>query len=162
MVRIRVVSDLHLEAGDLEVPNAGENVVVLAGDVHVGIHSARLSLGLADKLGVPVVLVAGITNTMAPAAIGSAPSGVRSRRSAAAVESNGRLVFLEREAALVAGVRFVGATLWTEFRPIRQPGGKHEACGNRHDGFRRYEPSSRSALHHRRRASGIPRGKALS
>jgi hypothetical protein len=35
MVRIRVMSDLHLEAGDLEVPNAGENVVVLAGDVHV-------------------------------------------------------------------------------------------------------------------------------
>jgi len=116
MVKIRVMSDLHIEAGDLEVPNAGEDVVVLAGDVHVGIHSARWSLGLAEKLSVPVVLVAGNHEHYGAGrdrqhSFGGTIEALR----AAAADSDGRLVFLEREAALVAGVRFVGATLWTDF-----------------------------------------------
>jgi predicted phosphodiesterase len=122
MTRIRVLSDLHIEFGDIELPRVEADVAVLAGDVHVGLASARWSLALADRLGVPVVLVAGNHEHYG----GARDSGTYLARTVAelravAASSEGRLVFLERQSAVVAGVRFVGCTLWTDFGLFGDP-----------------------------------------
>src|SRR4030081_3471368 len=40
---------------------------------------------------------------------------------AAAAATAGRVTFLERETAVVAGVRFVGCTLWTDYELFGNP-----------------------------------------
>jgi predicted phosphodiesterase len=122
MTRIRVLSDLHIEFGGLELPAVEADVAVLAGDVHVGIESARWSFAMAERLGIPVVLVAGNHEHYGGARdpeISLANTIAEFRAAAAA--SDGRLVFLERQSVVVAGVRFVGCTLWTDFELFGDP-----------------------------------------
>jgi len=122
MPKLRVMSDLHIEFGELSLPHVEADVVVLAGDVHVGVRAARWSLDLAAALGVPVVLVAGNHEHYDGARDPErcVPRTLEALRQMAAA-SGGRLVFLERESAVVAGVRFVGCTLWTDFELFGDP-----------------------------------------
>jgi hypothetical protein len=59
MPRVRLMSDLHLEFGPLDLEPAGEDVLALAGDV--GIHTEGIAWAdaTARRLGVPVVMIAG-------------------------------------------------------------------------------------------------------
>ncbi|HEY0037870.1 MAG TPA: metallophosphoesterase [Longimicrobium sp.] len=105
-MKIRVVSDLHLEFAAFDPPPADADVVVLAGDAAPGLRGlewARTAFG-----DVPVVYVAGnhefyrhaipkLTEDLAREAAGS---NVR---------------FLENEEAIIGGARFLGCTLWTDF-----------------------------------------------
>ena len=55
-MRIRVLSDLHLEFEDWNPPKADADVVVLAGDIHVGVKGiewARRSFPLSPVVCVP-------------------------------------------------------------------------------------------------------------
>jgi len=38
-MKIQVMSDLHLEFGAFEIPRTDADVIVLAGDIHVGIKA---------------------------------------------------------------------------------------------------------------------------
>jgi len=109
MVRIRVVSDLHLEAGDLEVPNAGENVVVLAGDVHVGIHSARWSLGLSAKSGPWPLLSTIAGNTLLASSAFRTHSNASSGPASPDVETGPHSVLL---AAKSMAIPFFAQRIW--------------------------------------------------
>jgi predicted phosphodiesterase len=122
MAKIRIMSDLHIEFGELGVPPTVADAVVLAGDVHVGAQAARWSLKLADRLGIPVVLVAGNHEhyNVARDPECCLPRNVELLRRAAAA-SGGSLVYLERQSAVVAGIRFVGCTLWTDFELFGDP-----------------------------------------
>jgi hypothetical protein len=78
-MKIRVLSDLHLEFQDWVPPKSDADIVVLAGDIHVGIRGiewARRSFPLLPVVEVDV---------------------------------------LDGRGAIVGGVRFLGATLWTDF-----------------------------------------------
>lgn len=128
MTKIQVMSDLHIEFGDLSVPKTDADVAVLAGDIHVGSQAAIWSGCLAKRLGIPVVLIAGNHEHY----------GTRGRPSysfdrtiaelrASAAAAAGQLVFLEQDVAIVAGVRFIGSTLWTDFELYGDPA---EAMGH--------------------------------
>lgn len=122
MAKVRVLSDLHVEFGELDVPRAEADVVVLAGDIHIGLDSARWSRALAEKLGIPVVLIAGnhehyFDKRNPDVHFARTIENLRS----AAADSDGRLIFLERETAVVAGTRFLGCTLWTDFVLLGSP-----------------------------------------
>ncbi|HEX8360060.1 MAG TPA: metallophosphoesterase [Longimicrobium sp.] len=105
-MRIRILSDLHTEFAPFDPPPAGADVVVLAGDVALGLRGldwARAAFG-----GMPVVYVAGnhefyrhavpkLTEDLAREAAGSS------------------IHFLENAEVVVSGVRFLGCTLWTDF-----------------------------------------------
>lgn len=122
MTRILLMSDLHIEFGDLVVPKVPADVAVLAGDIYVGLPAARWSGELAARLGMPIVQIAGNHehyNTLFRSGrhFERTIKGLR----AAAATSPGRVVFLERETAVVAGVRFVGCTLWTDFELYGDP-----------------------------------------
>jgi predicted phosphodiesterase len=108
-MKLLILSDLHLEHAAF-VPSQRvlelADVVVLAGDIHVGargIHWANWAFG--DK---PVVYVAGNhefydghwTRTLAELRGAARDHGVH---------------FLEDEAVEIKGIRFLGCTLWTDF-----------------------------------------------
>lgn len=116
MTKIRPMSDLHLEFGPLSLEPAGEDVIALAGDIGIFTDGVGWADEVARSLNVPVVMIAGnhefyrnrehrnhsVVSTFAAL-------------SEAARKTAGRVMFLERGTAKIAGVRFIGATLWTDF-----------------------------------------------
>lgn len=105
-MRILILSDLHLEFGALDVPRDIADVVVLAGDIHVG--SAGLEWALETFPDQPVVYVLGnheyYNNVFHKLALELAN------------KARGTNVHvLERGAIEIAGVHFLGCTLWTDF-----------------------------------------------
>lgn len=111
-MRIWLLSDLHLEFADLRQPLAipEADVCVVAGDLcrapANGVH--WLAKHVAHAM--PCIYVAG-NHEFYKEAI---KEGLEDGRSAAAGFPN--IHFLENDAAVVDGVRFVGATLWTDYR----------------------------------------------
>lgn len=110
-MRILVLSDLHLEFGNpLKVPADVEyDVVVLAGDIHAPGRRAIEWAKLPETFdGRPVVFVLG-NHEYYGAEIESELDAMREAAAASNVHvlAPGELV--------VDGVRFLGATLWTDF-----------------------------------------------
>lgn len=111
-VRIQLASDLHLEHLENWFPGAqtispahGADALVLAGDVGRGVEA----LNLFRDWPVPVLYVAGNHESYGYAwtvmidALREAAQGTSVR-------------FLERDAVDFGGVRFLGCTLWTDYR----------------------------------------------
>jgi len=103
-VKLHILSDLHLSCGALEVPRNDADVVVLAGDV----ARPREAIAWASGLGKPVVFVAG-NHEFYGGSIAATPGELRR----AALGTGVRV--LDCEEAVIGGVRFLGATLWTDF-----------------------------------------------
>lgn len=104
-MRIAVASDLHLEFSEIDVADDGADVVVLAGDIHVGAEGVRWA---AERFALPVIYVAG-NHEFYDGDIIATAAAMR----AAAEGTNVHL--LDDDAVTIAGVRFLGAVLWTDF-----------------------------------------------
>jgi predicted phosphohydrolase len=104
-VRIRILSDLHLEFADFRPPPAFADVVVLAGDIHVG--TAGVTWAQHEFPDTPVLYVMGNHEYYR----GAVPRALEKLRAAA---SGSNVQVLEDEAVVIDGVRFVGCTLWTD------------------------------------------------
>ncbi len=110
-MKLHVLSDLHTEFAPFDPPETDADVLVLAGDVGVGMRGLALAREWAR--GRPVVYVAGnheyyreaIPTLTERLAAESADSGVH---------------FLENRAVEIGGVRFLGCTLWTDFEVFGQ------------------------------------------
>ena len=105
-MRIRLFSDLHLEFESYAPADKNADVIVLAGDIHVGVEGiewAKKTFG-----DTPVVYVAGNHEYYRQ----TCPDHLHKMRQAAR-GSNVR--FLENDAAEIDGVVFLGCTLWTDF-----------------------------------------------
>lgn len=106
-MRIHLISDLHMEFGrepELHTPDC--DLVVLAGDIHGG---ARGVTWAAQKFGrTPVVYVPGNHEFY---------RGIRTEvlhdMNVASVGTN--VMVLNNRTANIDGVRFIGATLWTDY-----------------------------------------------
>lgn len=111
-MKIWVFSDLHLEYADLrqplKIPDA--DVCVIAGDLcrapANGVH--WLAENIAHAM--PCVYVAGNHEFYG----GGIHEGLEDGRAAAARFDN--IHFLENDITVIDGVRFIGATLWTDYR----------------------------------------------
>lgn len=102
-MKIQVLSDIHMEFESFEMPDTDADVVILAGDTHVGAQGIRW----ANGLGKPVIYVAGNHEYY-----GSSIFEVNNWLRATAGPN---AYFLENNEAIIDGVRFLGATLWTDF-----------------------------------------------
>ena len=105
-VKIRVLSDLHLEFQHWAPPKVNADVVVLAGDIHVGIEGvewARRHFPLS-----PVVYVPGNHEFY-----GEHMQNLRGDLLRAGRDSG--VDVLDGHDLVIGGVRFLGATLWTDF-----------------------------------------------
>jgi Icc-related predicted phosphoesterase len=104
LLKIQFFSDIHLEFGDFDLPVTDADVVVAAGDIGVGLHGLKW----LSKLSKPVIYVAGNHEYYG--------GDIVHTRAAIAEKSRAtQISFLENESFEIGGVRFLGATLWTDF-----------------------------------------------
>jgi predicted phosphodiesterase len=150
-MRIRVLSDLHLEAAPFDPPPADADVVVLAGDIHngaAGVEWAR------RRFACPVLYLAG----------NHEPYDGEFAATSAAIEAAARgsqVAVLDCDRVVIGGVRFLGCTLWTDF-DLDGAEGRELALGRHRDwlvdfrairyGDRAFAPDDSIDLHRRHRA----------
>ncbi len=105
-VRIRVLSDLHIEFNDWQPPAAEADVVVLAGDIHVGVRGVEWARERFPNQ--PVVYVPG-NHEFYRSRMQDLHETLR--------EAGARLgvTVLNADEAVLDGTRFLGATLWADF-----------------------------------------------
>lgn len=104
-MRIRVLSDLHLEFGPIDLPKVEADLVVFAGDIHVKLNGIRWIRGNFPDT--PVIYLAGNHEYYGE----KLPRLLDKIRDEAA-GSNVHL--LENDSIEIGGFRFFGATLWTD------------------------------------------------
>jgi hypothetical protein len=105
-MRLHILSDLHLEFADWTAPAVPADLVILAGDVHVGTAGiAWAARAFGER---PVVYVPGNHEYYGHAY----PTLLRALRRAARGTS---VRVLDREGLAVGGLRVLGCTLWTDF-----------------------------------------------
>lgn len=112
-MRLRILSDLHVEAAPFSPPHSDADLVVLAGDVHNGELAPRWARAAFPRD--EIVMVAGNHEFY-----GDEYEQALARMRVAASETGVRL--LENEATVVGGVRVLGCTLWTDYRLFETPG----------------------------------------
>jgi len=105
-MKIQVVSDLHLEFGEVELSFEGADMVVLAGDVDLGVKGIQWILQAIPTKS--VIYVLGNHEYYK----GSYPRTLHKIIDASAGTN---VHVLENKAVSVDGVTFHGATLWTDF-----------------------------------------------
>lgn len=115
-MKIQILSDLHLSVAPMEVPRTAADVVVLAGDIARPRQAIEWALGFAQ----PVVYVPGNHEYYG----GSLPAVAAELR---ALARGTHVHVLDEDALELEGVRFVGATLWTDFLLFDDPRACDEA-----------------------------------
>lgn len=111
-MRLRILSDVHLEFGDWTPPAAAADVVVIAGDLH---KEARGIPWIQRHFpGTPVIYLAGNHEFY-----GSTITGVLDDLRAATAGSS--IHFLEKESRQIGDLLFLGCTLWTDFALFGDP-----------------------------------------
>jgi Icc-related predicted phosphoesterase len=115
-MRLNVFSDLHLSLAPLAPPETDADLVVLAGDV----GRPAVAIEWAKGIRQPVLFVAGNHEFY-----GGSIAGTVSELKRLAEGSN--VTVLDDEAVVFGGVRFVGSTLWTDFRLFGEGERKDEA-----------------------------------
>lgn len=146
-MKVRVLSDLHTEFAPFADTPTEADVVVLAGDIGTGtagLHWAAQAFGAT-----PVVYVAGNHEYY-----GHEFATLRERLRKTARELG--IHFLENSSVVLDGVRFLGATLWTDFQvfgPAEEWFAMHAAregmsdCRVIRDGDTSFGPTRMAALH---------------
>jgi predicted phosphodiesterase len=105
-VRLHVLSDLHLEFGPVPLPDVDADAVVLAGDISVGLRG--IDWASRTFAGRPILYVPGNHEYYGH----TYPRFLEKMRTRA-LELG--VVLLSDGAVTIEGVRFLGATLWTDY-----------------------------------------------
>lgn len=103
-MKLQILSDLHLTVAAMDVPRTDADVVVLAGDIARPAQAIEWALGFEQ----PVVYVPGNHEYY-----GGSLSAVRDELQR--LTAGTRIHVLDEAEVRLAGVRFLGATLWTDF-----------------------------------------------
>ena len=111
-MRLHILSDLHLEFGPAKIPPTDADVVVLAGDIHLGREGRRWARKqFPDQ---PVIYVLGNHEFYRH----SLPGLTELLKS----ETDGsHICLLENSAVEINGLTFLGCTLWTDFQLSGNP-----------------------------------------
>lgn len=109
-MKISLISDLHLSVHPMTAPQTDADVVVLAGDI----WRPAEAMQWARRLSVPVIFVPGNHEFYGNDLV----STMRDLRNAAL---GSQVHILQKQVLLLSGVRFLGCTLWTDFRFFSSP-----------------------------------------
>lgn len=107
-MKLHILSDLHLSVCPMERPQADADLVILAGDISRPAEAVQWAAGF----GKPVIYVPGNHEFY-----GGSIDGTLAELRRCCEEAGVHL--LDGEALVIDGVRFLGATLWTDFRLMR-------------------------------------------
>ncbi len=117
-MKIQLLSDLHNEYYRRDVPPdialINSDVIVLAGDVDVGLEGLRWAAAEGLRLQKPLLYIAGNHEFY------HHDISLLDEMRAFAEVSEG-LYFLENDEVVIEGVRFLGCTLWTDYRAAGDP-----------------------------------------
>jgi predicted phosphodiesterase len=109
-MKLQLSSDLHLEMRKgYELPVTDADVIVLGGDVHIGIKAIQFAIIQAERQRKPVLIVAGNHEYYHQ---DYGPMLQQFRELAATCPL---VHFLENDEVIIDGVRFLGCTLWTDY-----------------------------------------------
>ena len=131
-MKIQPCSDLHVEMRehyhDYKLAITDADVIVLAGDIHIGIKAVLFAGKESIRQNKPVILIAG-NHEFYHGDINVTLANMRT-----AAEDYPLLHFLENNELIIDGVRFLGCTLWTDYK------------GNGEDSQERYMTAITNAL----------------
>ena len=151
IVKLHILSDLHIEFAAFDPPPTDADVVILAGDIHVreqGLLWARTAF--TDR---PVLYVAGNHEYYGRAY----PKHLHELKEQA---EHSNVTVLENDSVIIGDIRFMGCTLWTDFRLHGDPRlAGHSAAEVMTDyrkirigaDYRRLRPTDTAAIHRRSR-----------
>lgn len=123
---MHLLSDLHIELSPFVPKSLDVDVVILTGDIHVktrGVERAK------QYFTVPVLYVPGNHEFYD----GHLSNTLQKLREA----QDEQLRILDADEAVITGVRFLGATMWTNFSATDDPKAAHAAAQNRMYDFRK-------------------------
>lgn len=109
-MKVHILSDLHLGHGAFEPPATDADIVILAGDI----ARPHRAITWAAGFGKPVLYVAG-NHEFYGGSIGEV------RRDLKQLSEGTNVRVLDNDQVTVEGVRFLGATLWTDFELFEPP-----------------------------------------
>ena len=112
-MKLKIVSDLHLEWGSIELRNDNDfDVLIFAGDItNDGLKSVRWACRPSVNHGRPTIIVPG-NHEYYREHMQAVNDGMRR---VAHTRSHGLVHVLNPGAVVIDGVRFLGCTLWTDF-----------------------------------------------
>ena len=138
-LRLNILSDLHLSQGGLPLPETSADVIVLAGDITRPREAIEWARGF-DK---PVIYIAGNHEFYG----GSLPGTLQELKQ----RSEGTHIHvLDKDELILQGVRFLGATLWTDFLLYGHGPQREEACRQAQLMIRDFSRIQLDASHDRR------------
>jgi len=105
-MKIHILSDLHLESAPFTPPATNADVVILAGDIAVGVEGV---LWAREAFDVPVIYVCGNHEFHNPDY--TIKEHIEMMKEVAA---GSNVTVLDNDVAVVDGVRFIGSTMWTD------------------------------------------------
>lgn len=158
-MKVQILSDLHADVSAIKPISIedGVDAVIVAGDVGEGMLRAFTCLRRIVPLNVPILMVAGnheFYHSFIPHEIALAREHA----------SNFNIHFLENDTVVLNGTRFVGATLWTDYRIFGDAdtdasmsacaGGMndHRLIGWQKQPWLRFRPHEAALLHRRSQA----------
>lgn len=112
-MKLNILSDLHLEFAPLVHQPPHCDVAVLAGDLAPGIAGAAWAHDTFGTKGIPTMLVAGNHEFYGNRRLSEEYQAIKQAAKSAS--------FLQNETVIYSGVRFVGATLWTDYDLYKTP-----------------------------------------
>ena len=118
IMKLNILSDLHLSCGTLQIPENDADVVILAGDIARPQKATEWASGFTK----PVIYVPGNHEFY-----GGSITGTVDKLKELCAGTNIHL--LDNDEVIVRGVRFLGTTLWTDFMLFG--GGEEHAAATR-------------------------------
>lgn len=126
-MKIRILSDLHLEFASITLEDADEDLIILAGDIGINTAGIAFANKLAAGLDKPVLIIAGnhefyhdpfrrLYSSVAPHSWESTLDNIRKIAGHTDKVEKGAATFLENTVVEYQGVRFIGATMWTDMK----------------------------------------------
>ena len=112
-MKIQILSDIHREVireqgSDWHIPKTDSNIIVLAGDIDVGLEAVQWAIDESERLKKSIIMVAGNHEFW-----GSDITEMRQSMIDLCRGTNVHL--LDRHSRVIDGVRFLGTTLWTNY-----------------------------------------------
>ena len=104
-MRVQFMSDLHLEFGDMQVPDVAGNVLVLAGDIGVGTSHKDWVVACCEKHD-NVIMILGNHEFYGG-------NMQKIRNAWAEMDMPNNFYFLDNDWITIDGVNFIGSTLWS-------------------------------------------------
>lgn len=122
-MKLHCLSDLHTEFEDLIVPDRGADLIVLAGDIGVGLEGVGHSMATSRRLGRPVVYVPGnhefYQNRNVLPTVEQDPyvDGIDTMVRLMKLKAEGSgVVVLDNAEFRMGDLRVLGTILWTDFQ----------------------------------------------